>query len=131
MTGRTQERAGTEAERVAALAGYNGESYPEDFTTALDAAPKITREETEPDNRLFRHEWDDGSAIVTTESYWDLGVHRDRLEEAQERFRSPTTEGDETTGESERPLWTIEFVPLGIATTCGLTYDDAKPPIGR
>ena len=104
------------AMRIAAIAGHDGQNYPDTFMAALEAAPTITYEnEQDVSDGAIRYEFSDGSAIVEFGAGWDLGVHRSRLSEAASRY-SPDWNDD-------APGSDVQFACVGAG--CGVNEADA------
>ena len=100
----------TEAERVADLADNDGELFPTRFTDALDKARNALSESC-----WTRYEFSDGSAIVTNSQSgsWSVGIHRDRIPEAEELMEKGTILSAERNYDDEKAPedWVVEFLP--------------------
>ena len=104
------------AQQVAALAGNDGQEYPEAFTAALKKAGSISHESRGVYGAPVRYEFSDGSAIVDAADGWDFGVHLTRPKTAASRYAPCWTD------ETPTP---IQFAWVGAGYR--LTEDDALP----
>ena len=69
-----------------------GSDWPEGFSETLTKqSVSIDQDYEQP---LVRWEFKDGSSIVEINGFWDYGIHRDRLEEAEKLVDPDDEEND-------------------------------------
>ena len=118
----------TTAETVADIAGGDGMNFPPMFIAACESASAIEHKNRGISGEPIRYQFADGSAIVEAGDAWDIGVHRDRLDDAALRYRPEPTSYDEYDGDI--PASDLRaLVPFAWpAAEHGLTEDDCFPP---